>query len=275
MDKLEFVKAVASGNDFIILNTINGPKFGAREQISRLAKELCRRRLSVGADGLLLIEPSAQADFKMRVFNPDGQEVTMCGNGARCVALFASQKKIVKNDRMFIETGAGNLQAEVKKDKVKLKMSPPKDLRLDFPLPLDSGIQKANYINTGVPHVVCFVPGLENFPVGPAGKNIRYHPEFQPEGTNANFVQFIGKQRIKIRTYERGVEEETLACGTGAVAASIVTMFQELKPQGRHTVKVETRSGETLVVYFTVAGQEIKDVFLEGSAKIVYKALLN
>lgn len=275
MENLEFFKAVASGNDFIILNGIKGQNSGAQRQISKLSRELCQRRLSAGADGLLLLEPSARADFKMRVFNPDGQEVDMCGNGARCAALFAGRNNLVRDDKMFIETRAGILEAEVKQDKVKIKMSPPKDLRLEFSLALNNGPQKVSYINTGVPHVVCFVPEVDTFPVNQAGKDIRYHPEFQPEGTNANFVQVTGKQRIKIRTYERGVEEETLACGTGAVAASIITVSQTLKPQGRHTVRVETKSGETLTVSFTAAGQAIKDVFLEGKAKIVYKALLN
>lgn len=275
MGKLEFFKAVASGNDFIILNAITGQQFSTQRQIAKLAKELCQRRLSVGADGLLLIAPSARADFKMRVFNPDGQEVDMCGNGARCAALFADRNKLVRNDKMFIETRAGILEAAVKQDRVKLKMSTPKDLRLEVDLALDNGIQKTSYINTGVPHVVCFVPEVDNFPVSRTGKDIRYHPEFQPEGTNANFVQVIGKQHIKIRTYERGVEEETLACGTGAAAASIITVYQTLKTQGHHTVRVETKSGETLLVSFTAAGQEIKDVFLEGKARIVYKATLN
>ncbi len=271
MQEISFTKMVASGNDFIIIDRseIRNPKSEIRNP--DLAKQLCQRKLFVGADGLLLIEPSKKADFKMRVFNPDGSEVDMCGNGARCVALYAAKKRICAA-KMVIETRAGNLEAEVKQDKVKLKMSRPKDLRLRFNLDVDGQTQNANYINTGVPHLVSFLERLGGFNVIDAGKAIRYHSEFQPEGTNADFVQVLDKDHIALRTYERGVEEETLACGTGAVAASIITAYEmEEKPQGRYKIEVNTQSGETLTVYFKIKEDKIDEVFLEGKAKIVYK----
>jgi len=269
--EINFIKAVASGNDFIVIDRFENRKSKFEFRNTDLAKQLCQRKLSVGADGLLLIEPSKKADFKMRIFNPDGSEVDMCGNGARCTALYAAEQRICAG-KMVIETRAGNLEAEVKQDKVKLKMGCPKGLRLKFNLDVDGQIQNLNYINTGVPHVVCFLEELDGFNVIDTGKAIRYHSEFQPEGTNADFVRVLDKAHIALRTYERGVEEETLACGTGAVASSIITAYDmQEKPQGRYKFKVDTQSGEALTVYFNIAKDKIDDVYLEGRARIVYQ----
>ena len=274
MKQVEFVKAVASGNDFIILNNLKNQKPASANQIRKLTRVLCRRKLSVGADGLLVIEPSKEANFKMRIFNPDGTEVTMCGNGSRCIALYAHRYKIVPRAKMIIETRAGNLQAEVKRDRVKVKMTQPKDLRLKFDLNVNGRKQNANYINTGVPHVVCFVRNLDNFNVQRAGKAIRYHIDFQPKGTNANFVEVLSKGHIRVRTYERGVEQETFACGTGCVAASIITTYQmQEKPANReYKVKVDTHGGDVLSVYFKIEKNIVSQTFLEGPARIVYEA---
>ncbi len=277
MKDIEFVKAVASGNDFIIINNSRNRKAEIAGQIVKLAKELCRRKFSAGADGLLLLEPSKKANFKMRIFNPDGSEVDMCGNGSRCAALYARQNKIVSAGQMTIETGAGNIEAEVKEDKVKIKLSRPHGLRLKFNLDINGQAQEVSYINTGVPHVVCFVQGLDGLDVEQTGKAIRYHPEFQPAGTNANFVEVLDKGHIKIRTYERGVEQETLACGSGSVAASIITCYQMQKKEslGKHKMKVDTQGGETLAVYFNSDKDKIDRVYLEGKAKIVYQGILS
>ncbi len=271
MKEIEFVKAEACGNDFIIIDRLKLQTTNFKLQASRLAKELCQRKLSVGADGLLLIEASKRADFKMRIFNPDGTEVDMCGNGSRCAALYAHQKKMACGGKMVIETRAGNLQAEVKQDKVRIKLPHPKDLRLKFDLDIEGYAQNVSYINTGVPHIVCFVQELDNFNVGETGRAIRYHPEFQPEGINADFVEVLDKSHIKVRTYERGVEQETLACGTGCVAAGIITAYQMEKPQKVHKIKVDTQGGETLTVYFNIEKDIINEVFLEGQARIVYR----
>lgn len=273
MKNIEFVKAQASGNDFIVIDRFRTQRTEDREQIGKLARQLCERRLSIGADGLLLLEPSNRADFKMRVFNPDGTEVEMCGNGARCIALYAANNGI-SSSKMVIETQAGNLQAEVKQDSVKLKMSDAKDLRMEFKLEVDGQIYNANYINTGVPHVVCFVQGLGNFSVQQIGRAIRYHPEFQPKGTNADFVEVVKEDHIKVRTYERGVEQETLACGTGCVAAGIITAYRMERPQGQYKIKVDTQGGETVKVYFNIKQDLINGVYLEGKAKIVYQGLV-
>ncbi|MBN2097841.1 MAG: diaminopimelate epimerase, partial [Candidatus Omnitrophica bacterium] len=237
MNKIDFAKAVASGNDFIIINRIGRVAESLESRaVSKLAKELCQRKFSVGADGLLLLDSAKQADVKMRIFNPDGTEVEMCGNGARCLALYAAQEKIC-DSKMIIETQAGDLQAEVRGDKVQIKMSRPKDLKLKFDLDVDGQIYSANFINTGVPHLVCFVQDLENVDVQNRGRAIRYHREFAPEGTNADFVEVLDKDHIRIRTYERGVEQETLACGTGCVAAGIITAYSlQQDPQGEFKV---------------------------------------
>ena len=163
------------------------------------------------------------------------------------------------------------MQAEVRQNKIRIKMSRPEDLRLKFNLDINGEMQSVNYINAGVPHVVCFAQGLDNFNVEEMGRAIRYHPEFQPEGTNADFVEVLDKDHIRIRTYERGVEQETLSCGTGAVAASIITCYQMEEPHGMYKIKVDTQSGETLVVYFKIKEDKIDEVLLQGEAKIVYK----
>jgi diaminopimelate epimerase len=285
MSAIEFVKAVASGNDFIIIdrlrirNILLRQGFGGQAddgiRNTRLAKELCQRKLSVGADGLLLIEPSKKCDFKMRIFNPDGTEVDMCGNGLRCAALYAQKNKIAGR-KMSIETSAGEMQAEVRSASVKIRLAPAKNLRLKFDLDIDGQTQKVNYINTGVPHVVCFVQGLDDFNVKDAGRAIRYHSEFQPKGTNADFVQVLDKGHIRLRTYERGVEQETLACGTGAVASAIITTYEmQDQPQGVYKLAVDTSSGERLLVCFNIDKAKIKDIFLEGKAKIVYEGGLD
>jgi len=272
--EITFVKAVASGNDFVIIDRFRQRANELTKQRTKeLVKELCQRKTSVGADGLLLIERSQKCDFKMRIFNPDGSEVNMCGNGIRCVALYAVQEKIC-GKKMAIQTRAGELCAEVKQDKVKVKISKPKDLRLKFDLNVNGKEQSLNFINTGVPHVVSFAQGLNDFKVGETGKAIRYHSEFQPKGTNANFVEVLDKGHIRLRTYERGVEDETLACGTGAVASGIITAYQMEHPQGKHKIKVDTQGGDTLFVYFKIKKDGIDDVYLEGKAKIVYKAAI-
>lgn len=272
MKEVKFVKAVASGNDFIIIERFKPQDAGCRLKLNRLAKELCQRKFSVGADGLLVIERSKKADLKMRVFNPDGSEVKMCGNGARCVALYAYRRNLTHRGELLIETKAGNLAAKVKRDTVKLRMSVPKELRLKFALNIEGKTQEVSSINTGVPHVVSFVRRLADYDVRSKGKAIREHLEFQPEGTNANFVQVLDGTHLRVRTYERGVEDETLACGTGCVASAIIATYSmEPEPQGRHKIYVDTQSGERLIVYFRIEQGNVEEVYLEGKARIVYR----
>lgn len=262
-----FTKVEAAGNNFMIVEAKDLPP---NSDWSRLAITLCAREKSKGADGMLLLEDSELAQLRMRIFNPDGTEVEMCGNGARCVALYKAQDQKIEN--ITIETKAGILEAEVDSaQKVKLKMPTPKDMKLDFDLEVNGANYKANAINTGVPHVILFVDDLETIDVLKLGGNIRYHRQFQPAGTNVDFVKEIDSQKIEIRTYERGVEGETLACGTGALAAAIITAYRLKLTASNQKIDVLTRSKEHLQTYFNQENGRITAAWLEGRAKILYK----
>jgi diaminopimelate epimerase len=265
---LDFAKMTGAGNDFIVIddraNAVGGD---ARE----LAKQLCRRRLSVGADGLILVVPSTRADFRMRYFNADGSEADMCGNGGRCVAMFAHARGIAER-KMVFESRSGLHEAEiVGDDSVSLTMSDPRALMLSVEIQLKGERVPVHRINTGVPHVVQEVTDLDDFPVVDVGQAIRHHREFMPEGANADFLRVLDEHTIDVRTYERGVEDETYACGTGAVAAALTTAAL-----GKTTspVAVRTRGGSTLTVGFFMSEHGFCDVTLTGEAKTVYEGAL-
>ncbi|MFH1460710.1 MAG: diaminopimelate epimerase [Candidatus Omnitrophota bacterium] len=259
--KFDFTKMVASGNDFIIYDN----RRVSLKNASELAVLLCARTTGIGADGLILIEKSKRADFKMRIFNPDGSEAEMCGNGIRCAALYKSKKNVV------IETLAGILKAELKENAIKVKMTNPYDLQLNLNLNIDGKIHQVNFINTGVPHAVSFVENLEATRVKLIGRLIRYHRDFEPEGTNVNFAKIIDQGEIALRTYERGVEAETLACGTGSVAAGLIYHHKFIATNGSYLVSVQTKGNEKLKVYFDYKNGNFLNVWLEGKAQIVYK----
>jgi diaminopimelate epimerase len=262
MRGIPFYKMSGSGNDFILIDNRNKL---IHENASQFAVRVCRRKFSVGADGLILIEKSDKADFKWRFYNSDGSEAEMCGNGGRCAARFAYIQKIADENLSF-ETKAGTIRAEVKGREVKLALLEPTDLRRNIEIPVDERIRVLSYINTGVPHAVKIVPNIENIDVVGIGRKIRYHQEFQPAGTNVDFVQIADGHNILMRTYERGVEDETLACGTGAVASALISSLSgKVKPP----VSVNTRGGETLTIYFRIDHTGFKDVFLEGGTAVV------
>ncbi len=261
--KFEFLKMVASGNDFIVYDN----RRGNFKNGSEIAASLCVRTDGVGADGLIFIEKSRKADFKMRIFNPDGSEAEMCGNGIRCAALFKGKNKSV------IETLAGFLKSEIKEDAIKVKMTDPAKLQLNINLDIDGRIYQVNFVNTGVPHAVCFVEDLEAANVRLLGKVIRYHRDFTPGGANVDFVKVIDQDTIAIRTYERGVEAETLACGTGSVAAALVYHYKFVDTSGSYVVNVNTKGNEVLKVYFDYSDGIFRNVWLEGRARIVYKGV--
>jgi diaminopimelate epimerase len=267
MRKLSFYKMSGSGNDFVLIDNRDGQ---LDVEPARLAARLCRRGISVGADGLILIEPSPQADFRMRIFNADGSEAEMCGNGARCVARFAEIVGIA-GPRMAFDTMAGLIRAEVSGSSVKLRMSEPRDLRLRRSIDVDGVLHQVHSINTGVPHAVLFCTDLEEVPVQALGRQIRFHPAFQPAGTNVNFAAVGDGTGLAVRTYERGVEDETLACGTGVVAAALVASALGLASS---PVRVRVRSGETLTVYFDGLGQEVREVYFEGPVRVIYQGEL-
>ncbi len=255
-----------SGNDFILID--HRKPFIDGDRMKEFARKVCRRRISVGADGLIFIENSEKADFKWRFFNADGSEGEMCGNGGRCAARFAHLKGITGPSLTF-ETLAGMISAQVNEKRVKLEMTKPHSLKLDETLLIDGKQQTLSSINTGVPHAVLFLDDIEHLNIVQLGRSIRYHPHFAPSGTNANFVRLEKGSQLSIRTYERGVEDETLACGTGTVASALIAAF---KGMVRSPVSVKTRGGELLMVHFEIEGEEVKRVFLEGEVHIIYEA---
>jgi diaminopimelate epimerase len=265
-EKIKFTKAVATGNDFVIIDNRSGSIKG----LSKLALVLCDRKFGVGADGLLVIERSKKADFRMRIFNSDGSVAEMCGNGSRCISLYARAKKIASQS-MTIETMAGLLGASVKGDVVKVRLTNPKDLALGMCVKVGDTGYEVCYVNTGVPHAVHFVDDIEKADVNKLGPAIRYHEAFAPRGTNVDFVEMSGKNSIKVRTYERGVEDETLACGTGSVASALLSAECA---NMKSPVTVETASGEKLKVHFDRSGGVFRDVYLEGKAKLVYEGII-
>lgn len=262
MKSINFTKMVASGNDFVAVDC--GRRFTTYE-LRHLARSICDRKFGAGADGLLLLEKSKVADIKMRIFNPDGSEAAMCGNGARCAALYCR-----KSGPVNIETRAGVIQSEVRADSVRIKLTPPQGIKLNMPLKINKRALKVNFINTGVPHAVIFVEGLDKIDVANLGLRIRYHKCFAPAGANVDFVEVLNNDSIKIRTYERGVEDETLACGTGGAAAALIFA---LKSGCAGCINVHTKSGEILKVSFKKMKNNFKDVWLEGKAKIVYQGV--
>ncbi len=261
--RVPFFKTTAAGNDFIVIDNRNcAVPFS---DLSRFARAVCDRKLSIGADGLILIINSSKADFGWRFFNSDGSEAEMCGNGARCVAIVADYLGIGESKKSF-ETMAGIIEVEVKDRKVMVKMVDPSNLKLDLCVEVDGFVYTVSYVNTGVPHVVIYKDNLEEFDVERVGRSIRFHNSFKPAGTNVNFVSVINESTLKIRTYERGVEGETLACGTGAVASAIIS---SCKGYTKPPVDVVTRLGERLRVYFKNDGFSFRDVYLEGEARII------
>ena len=264
---INFVKMSGAGNDFIVFDNRDGNLPEDREVFVR---RICQRRLGVGADGVLFVEDSPSFDFKMLYYNADGGEAEMCGNGARCVSRYAYLGGIAPQ-KMTFETAAGQYGAEVKGENVKLAMVDPFDIELNFKLELGIGRVNASFANTGVPHAVIFLENVESADVFNLGKEVRYHERFQPKGTNANFAQILSPDRIRVRTYERGVEDETLACGTGAVAAAVVAgLLKDVAPP----VDVITQSGGTLKVDYNVENDKVKNIFLEGDAVVVFEGKL-
>jgi len=265
VSKVEFIKMSASGNDFILVDNRAGELYQKHRDINDFVVKICRRHHSVGSDGLILIQESRNADFCWRFFNADGSEANMCGNGGRCAARFAFIKGIA-GEKMAFETGAGIIKAEIEGVKVKLQLTTPTDLKLDYSIKLENKEIFINSVNTGVPHAVLLSDDIDHVPVEELGRIIRFHAAFGEKGTNVDFVKVIDKTNLVLRTYERGVEAETYACGTGAVASGVI-----LKEKGliESPVNILTKGGETLKVYVD------DEVYLEGDTKIIYVGLLN
>jgi len=268
MRKIPFYKMSGSGNDFILIDNRDG--IVDDQYLKQLVVGACRRKMSAGADGLLLIEKSVRADFKWRFYNADGSRAEMCGNGARCAGRFAFITGIAGPELSF-ETDVGVVTAEVIDDQVKIGMTDPTDLRENKTLRVGETSISYDFINTGVPHVVLDTDDIEGVNVFELGRTIRHHEAFLPTGTNVNFVEHMGHNTIAVRTYERGVEDETLACGTGCVASSLIMC---LKHRLVSPVNVKTRSNVMLRVYFTINDGAFNRIYLEGDARVIYHGTL-
>ena len=272
VSSIDFYKMSGSGNDFIIVDN-RDPWMNATDWMAAIPK-ICRRKLSVGADGFILVENSATADFRWCFVNSDGSLADMCGNGARCVARYACLKGITGSTLTF-ETRAGLIAAKVDGERVKIKMTASKNLNSAVDITMADTRTKLRVasINTGVPHVVIPVADVHAVDVVRLGREIRHHNRFAPQGTNVNFIAWRPDGGIDIRTYERGVEDETMACGTGAVAAALIAAHGHGK---QSPVRLCPPSGRDLTVHFRHNGSgQYREIYLEGDARVIYTGSLS
>ena len=265
-----FTKMSGSGNDFIIID--NRESVIENSAKPDFVSKICVPKLSVGADGVIFIENSSTADFKWDFYNADGSSAEMCGNGGRCVAKYAYVRKIA-HEKMSFETTAGIIVAEVKESYVRIKLTTPKGMQRNLDIDLNGKTYQVDSLNTGVPHAIIYTSDVMDEDVFGIGRGIRSHPAFSPTGTNVCFVQKKDANKLRIRTYERGVEDETLACGTGVVASALLANRAGMV---QPPVCVQTQGGETLTVDFkaTNGGESFGEVFLEGSAKFVFEGTI-
>ena len=257
---------VGAGNDFVIIAAQKGLNY------RKIAINMCDRTNGIGADGLLILDKSGKADHKMRIINPDGSEAEMCGNGARCMAAYIVAFKKPKKKLFSMETLAGIILAEAKDEIANVRLSNPQDYKSDIPLTVNGKELHVHYIDTGVPHTIIYVDGLKDIAVSAIGRIIRFDNQFSPRGTNVNFVEQLEPGLVEVRTYERGVEDETKACGTGSVATAIVSYLQanpQVEKKNKAKMKVKTANGEILSVTFDIQDKEISNVWLKGSAKFI------
>ena len=260
-EEIRFSKLTAGGNDFVCLDNTGGA-FAAllrSPHLPEFVRRVCRRGLGVGADGVVVASrsPTDATDIQARFFEPDGSEAELCGNGTACFTFWAADKGLLANRRARIHTAAGTARGRVdsfEKDRVHVCIPDPHGLAMDLAVEAKGRPWVVHYIDTGVPHVVTFVEGLDRLDVAHWGPGLRHHPRFQPRGVNANFVQVLDVGHLAMRTFEFGVEAETLACGTGAAASAIVSTLRlnwpEAYRRGEEATDVQVRGGETLAVRF-------------------------
>ena len=266
MKKIRFTKMSGAGNDFIVITAQKGLNY------KKLTTKVCDRTNGIGADGLLIVEKSRKADYKMRIINADGSEAEMCGNGARCFAAYVAKHLKPKKKIITFETLAGIIQGQIEGSSVNVHISDPSGYKPHVPIIINHRRIEVGYIDTGVPHAIVYVAGLDQIDVPLIGSAIRYHHRFKPRGANVNFVEQISPGLIQVRTYERGVENETRACGTGSVAACIVTVLKaqpDLKDIKNAKMKVLTKSREMLEISFDRINKKIINVWLKGSAHFI------
>jgi diaminopimelate epimerase len=278
MEKISFTKMSGAGNDFIVIDKSLHPGMNfSNKQISKI----CDRHNGIGADGLILVNGPADYDFNMEYFNADGSTGSLCGNGARCAILFAKNSDKLKSGKTNFSSNGIHYSGEYfSEEEIKFNLANPKDLKLNFKVKAGGQLITANFVDTGSPHIVIFIDqilvtpnnpmqfysDINKVPVVSLGREIRNLPEFAPGGVNVNFVQ-VENGFIKIRTYERGVEDETLACGTGSVAAAIIT---NMVKNFSSPVTLITRGNDKLFVNFVIEKNEFTKISLTGPAKIIF-----
>lgn len=267
-----FAKYVGCGNDFILFD--NRKKLFPIQHTS-LIQRLCHRHYGIGADGVILVENSSQADFRMRIFNADGSEAEMCGNGIRCCAKFIETLRMdsdsvwgYASSHYCIETMKRILHVSIQDRQVCVEMGHPFQVKWNMTLSFRDQSYVMHYLDTGVPHVVLFMDEIERIHLQDLGSFIRHHALFGPQGTNVNLAQRTENGLIKMRTYERGVEGETLACGTGATAVALAAahLYQLNSP-----LAIETRSQEILTIEFCLKEQAFSSITMTGPAHCLYQ----
>ncbi|RKX36393.1 MAG: diaminopimelate epimerase [Verrucomicrobia bacterium] len=267
--RIDFTKMHGAGNDFVMIDNIN-----ARVRLSPgdVAK-LCHRRFGIGADGVLLLEPpdSNRVDATMVYYNADGSRAEMCGNGARCFAAFALERGLGRDGLIRFNTDAGIVSAETVDDLYRIELTPPTDLNLGRTIELRSGPRTIHTVNTGVPHVVHFVDDVNAVDIRRFGSEIRHHADFAPAGTNVNVAAIDEDGLVHVRTYERGVEDETLACGTGVTAVGIVS---SLINRIARPVRLQVAGASVLLVDFEETASGIEKVTLTGPAATVFTGMV-
>ena len=283
MKHIYFTKLSGAGNDFILFDKKINPEL---ELTSEVIAKLCKRRTGIGADGVLLISDLEGYAFEMKYFNADGSTGSLCANGARCAIRYGNASgRLAQDEIKFIANGIEYSGQLLENGKIKFFLNHPKKMKQNFKIKAANQLIPASYVHTGSPHIVIkindvlknpaevnsFYNDINDFPVFELGREIRYHKDFAPEGTNVNFVQFNNCE-INIRSYERGVEEETLACGTGSVAAALIAFVQD---NFNPPIKIHPRSGDELTVDFKIEGQKVQELSLTGPAEIIFNGELS
>lgn len=283
MNEIYFYKLTGAGNDFIFFDKKEFPSLVVSPIV---IKKLCDRRYGIGADGIIIIQDKENYDFEMQYFNADGSTGSLCANGARCAIWFAEKTNRLKSGKAkFISNGSEYSGEVISDELIRFNLNPPTKLKFNFRIKVAEQLIKADFINTGSPHVVIDIKDvlqdsknpfsnfskISDFPVYQIGREIRYHKDFAPSGTNVNFYT-VENDKIYIRTYERGVENETLACGTGSVATAISAF---LNKKISLPISLITWGGETLIVNFELENQKFSGLTLTGSAKIVFEGKIS
>jgi len=265
---LPFYKMTGAGNDFVM---IDNRDLSLSDILTKdIIKAICDRHFGVGADGLIAVEPAqGDADMRMRYYNSDGGEAEMCGNGARCFTAFVDF--LIEDDIsvMYFETKAGIVKGSVNEDdSVTVQLTMPKGLSLNMLSSTELVAAPIHFLNTGVPHAVAFLPSVKDIDIVKMGANLRYHEAFTPAGCNVNFASILSPQHLELRTYERGVEGETMACGTGVTATALI---HALLTDVSSPIDVSVKGGDILSIGFKRTGNDFMDVTLTGPALIIYR----